>query len=295
MKLIRKCKNKLFAEWLLATIYGLLYLWHMINWKAITSVLCTVLLLMSCGNEDTTTEQFSTNPLQQDTAQWIALIKKYPDSLLLKENLIQLYRDQDQYPDAIRWTNAFLSNDSTNARLWEIYATLQFEHGDTLNAIKSMEKRTFYYLDLEGMQKLSTLYAISGNTHTDEALDWLRKNGNPQQEAERVFTEGLYRSSLLDWPGALLAYDQCLDLDPHILDAYVEKAYVLCKLGRQPEAIRCLEKGTVLHNNFPEGYLELGYLYQESKQIDKARACFQKALLYNPDFTEATEALAQLP
>ena len=251
-------------------------------------------LLISCGNNDSSESAANSLSANRDTGQLQVFIKKYPDSLMLKENLIQTFREMNQYPRAIAWTNTFLSSDSINPRLWEILSVLEFESGDTTAAIRAMEKRAFFSTDLEGMQKLSTLYAVSGNPQTDAALDWLRKNGDPKQEADRIFTEGLYRSSLQDWPGALQAYDRCLDLDSHILDAYIEKAYVLCKLGKKQEAIQCLEQCTLLHNNFPEGYLELGYLYQESKQIDKARTCFQKALLYNPEYTEATEALAQL-
>ncbi|MFM7709623.1 MAG: tetratricopeptide repeat protein [Ferruginibacter sp.] len=252
-------------------------------------------LFISCGNGESAETSANSLSASGDTGRLLASVKKYPDSLMLKENLIQTFRELNQYPRAISWANFFLKADSTNARLWEILSVLEFESGDTTAAIRAMEKRAFFSTDLEGMQKLSTLYAVSGNPQTDEALDWLRKNGDPKQEADRIFTEGLYRSSLQDWTGALQAYERCLNLDPHILDGYIEKAYVLCQLGKQQEAIQCLEKGTVLHNNFPEGYLELGYLYQESKQLEKARACFQKALLYNPDFAEATEALAQLP
>jgi len=252
-------------------------------------------LFISCGNNESTETSANSLSDNRDTGHMLASVKKYPDSLILKENLIQAFRELNQYPRAISWANTFLTTDSTNARLWEILSVLEFESGDTTAAVRAMEKRAFFSTDLEGMQKLSTLYAVTGNPQTDDALNWLRKNGDPKQEADRIFTEGLYRSSLRDWPGALQAYDRCLNLDPHILDAYIEKAYVLCQLNKKQDAIQCLEQCTLMHNNFPEGYLELGYLYQESKQTEKARTCFQKALLYNPDFTEATEALAQLP
>ena len=100
--------------------------------------LCFLLLFVACNEES---EKKTTTPvaelpkynMMQD------LIQKYPDSLILKENLIQYYRDSAEYSKAIEITSNYLKADSLNTKLWRIKGTLAAENEDTLLSIQCFE------------------------------------------------------------------------------------------------------------------------------------------------------------
>ena len=64
--------------------------------------------------------------------------------------------------------------------------------------------------------------------------------------------------------------------------------------GKYEEAINILNKATTLQNNFDEGYYWLGKCYEKLKKTDAAIESYKTALLYNPDYTEASDALGKL-
>src|SRR5690349_15074765 len=107
--------------------------------KQFLNVLMAALLLSACNNKS---EQEKTvdNTIPAQEKEMKDAIAQYPDSLLLKENLIQYYRENGNFDMAIAATNAAIAKDSINPRLWDIKAILHLEDGDTLASIKAYEK-----------------------------------------------------------------------------------------------------------------------------------------------------------
>src|ERR1700749_4984035 len=97
------------------------------------------LFIVSCNSDDTNdagTPATAASIPEQLKEQ----VKKYPDSILLRETLIQNYRDSGEYDSAIAETKTTIARDSLNGVLWEHLFWLYYEDQDTANAITSLEK-----------------------------------------------------------------------------------------------------------------------------------------------------------
>lgn len=221
-------------------------------------------------------------------------IAKFPDSLLLKEKLIQYYRDSDVYDKAIAATNETLQKDSNNARLWDIKATLHFENGDTANAIKSFEKAVQILPEPGYIMSLGSLYAQTKNSKALDVADVLMKDKNANAAKEAFFIKGLYFNYTGDKTTAISFFDKCLLLDHTFMFGYREKAIALYDFGKYDEALKVLNKAVALQNNFDEGYYWRGRCLEKLDKPNEAVEEYRTALMYSPDFTEAKDALERL-
>jgi len=94
--------------------------------------------VVSCNNKKQNDIPGRTVTTQEEKLK--AEIIKYPDSLILMENLVQYYREGGNYDEAVKTINQALQKDSSIARLWDIKAILSYENGDTATAIQAFEK-----------------------------------------------------------------------------------------------------------------------------------------------------------
>ena len=221
-------------------------------------------------------------------------VAQFPDSLLLKENLIQYYRENGNYEFALREVNNAIRKDSASIRLWDIKAILHFEDGDTLQSIRSFEKALRIYPSPEDMISLGTLYAQTNDARALSLADTLLLKFKPDATKQALFIKGLYYSFANEKMKAIGFFDQCLALDFHNMDAYREKAIALYDLKKYEEALEVLNRAITLENNFDEGYYYKGRCLEKLSRTDEAIEAYQSALMYTPDYIEAKDALARL-
>ena len=221
-------------------------------------------------------------------------ISTYPDSLLLKENLIQLYRDSGEYKAAIELVNNYLKTDSNNARFWEIKAVLHFETNDTIHAISSFENALKIHPDTDDMISLATLFAETKNPMALNIADSLLMRFKKQHEKEALFIKGLYFSATNKKEYAIQYFDQCIAIQYSFMEAYREKAIALYDLKKYNDAILVLTKAVTLKNNYDEGYYYLGKCFEKINNTQAAIEAYQKTLMYNPEFGEAQDAIERM-
>jgi len=249
-------------------------------------------IIMSCNNNDQKKTEEITPPSKEKEMQ--DAISKFPDSLLLREQLVQYYRDNGFYDKALATTDEALKKDSLNARLWDIKATLHFENEDTLGAIAAFEKAVSILPAPEYLMSLGALYAQTKNAKALIVSNLLAKTENGKRDKESVFIRGLYFSYTGDKAKAISFFDQCLAMDYSFMPAYLEKAISLYDLGKYEESVKVLDKAVTLQNNFDEGYYWRGRCLEKLNKPAEAIEEYRTALMYSPDFTEAKEALARL-
>lgn len=253
-----------------------------------------ILLLFACNtnnNNNINKEIISTKTLADSLTD---VIIQHPDSLLLKENLIQYYREQNNYEKAIKSTRGFIFNDSLNPRLWHIYAVLLLEQKDTVQAINTFRKTIDLYPNNVDLTYLASIYA---NQKNDKALiiaNLLLKDFKEISEKDAFFIKGLYYTNTNNKSAAITYFNQCLALDFNFMEAYREKAIALADLKKHKEAIVVLIKATTLNNHYDEGYFYLGEFYKKINNNSAAIESYNMAILYNPDNMEAKEALSQI-
>src|SRR6185312_7780405 len=151
------------------------------------------LLTVSCNNAEDEKKQSSSSSANSKEG-LKDLIKKYPDSLLLVQNLIELYRNEGSYDTALFLTDEQIKKDSGNAFLWDMKATLYFENGDTANTIKSLEHTVNIYPMPEYLIALGTVYAEVKDPKSLLIADDLLKNNKAKSGKDAMFIKGLYYS-----------------------------------------------------------------------------------------------------
>jgi tetratricopeptide (TPR) repeat protein len=249
------------------------------------------LILTACGADEKATEM---TVVKRTDEQMIEAIKAYPDSLLLRENLAQYHRENNQYSNAIAVVKEVLEKDSSNARFWDIRGTLELESGDTSSAILSYEKSIDINPLPEVVISLGVLYAQTRNPMAIGIADGLMQASKAAAEKEALFIKGLYNSYIGDKKTAITFFDKCIAMNYTFMEAHREKGVALYEAGMYEEAYKTLDKAVTIQNNFDEGYYFMGKCLEKLNKPVEAIQMYERALLYDPNYIEAKDALAKL-
>jgi tetratricopeptide (TPR) repeat protein len=263
--------------------------------KPLRSCLFILVLFTACNNKEPE-KKITDNSIQTSVREQVLKdsIAKFPGSILLKEQLIQYYRDSEDFDKAIAYANEILQKDSLNDRLWDIKATLYFENDDTLNAIKAYETAVQLNPQPRYIILLGSLYAQTKNARALDMADFLLKAKIADTDKEAFFIKGLYYNYAGEKIKAMSFFDKCLNLDYNYMIAYREKGIALYDMGKYEDAVTVLDKAVTLQNNFDEGYYWLGRCLEKLNKPADAIEEYKTALMYSPDYVEAKAALERL-
>ncbi|MDQ6903988.1 MAG: tetratricopeptide repeat protein, partial [Bacteroidota bacterium] len=241
------------------------------------AVISLAIIFYSCNNVG---EEKQNSISSSETKQSLQnAISQFPDSLLLVQDLIELYRNEGSYDSAIALTNAQIKKDSNNAYLWNMKATLHFENDDTVNAIKSLEHAVNIYPLPEYIVALGTVYAEIKNPRSLMIADSLLKMNRTKRGKDAYFIKGLFYTYSNDKNRAINYFDSSLQLDYTYMFSYREKAIALYDLGNYDEALKVLKRAVTVQNNFDEGYYWMGKCYEKLNRKADAIQSYQTALL----------------
>ncbi len=250
-------------------------------------------LFVACNSGDKTVNPPAAS--EQNAIQSIKnQIKEHPDSLMLKSNLIEAYRNQGYYDSAISIANQEIKKDSGSAYLWNIKASLYFENGDTMNAIGSLKRAIDIYPLPDYLVALGTVYAETKNPKSLNIANELLRVNKTKSGKDAYFIKGLYYNYINEPQKAISNLDSCLNLDFTYMYAYREKAIALYTEKKYGDAIKVLNRAVTIQNNFDEGYYWMGKCYEKLNKKDEAIQSYQSALLYDKDYIEARQALNRL-
>jgi tetratricopeptide (TPR) repeat protein len=221
-------------------------------------------------------------------------IAKFPDSILLKENLIQYYEDNDNVDLALAQTNDVLQKDSNNVRFWNKKGDLLFLNADTLNAIKAYEKSINIFPDPKIIMSLGALYAQTKSATSLALADALLIGKNAHAEKEALLIKGLYYSYTGEKQKAIFFFDKSLSFDYTFMPAYLEKGIALYDMNKLNEALLVFDKAVTVQNGYDEGYYWMGRCFEKLNKTQDAIDSYKSALLYDANYIEAKDALARL-
>jgi len=220
--------------------------------------------------------------------------KKYPDSITLIQNLAAYYLDMQNYDAALNTINNAIAKDSNNAELLDNESIIFAQKGDTLNAIKSLEKAVDKLAAPQYIISLGALYAQSKNPQALAMADALLFANKAGAEKEAYFIKGLYHSYNNEKEKAISFFDKCISINYTFMDAYLEKGIALYDLKKYSEAATVLQKAVMLQNNYDKGYYYLGRCFEKLNNKEDAIEAYKMALVYDPNYEEAQDALARL-
>jgi tetratricopeptide (TPR) repeat protein len=258
--------------------------------KIVLFIFSSVVFLFSCNNDEGGQQPAANNAVTPDL-QMQNLIKKFPDSLLLRDSLIKYYRDNGKYDNAITEVNNALARDSNNAVLWDMKATLHIEIEDTAGCIKAYEKAVSLSPMPDYLMSLGSIYAFTKNPKAIPVANQLIAQSNGKATKEALFIKGLYLSNTNNKQQAIGFFSQCLLLDYNFLFAYREKAIALYDMGNYDEAIAVLKTALKLHSDYDEAYYWTARCLEKQNKKVEAVANYKMAIQLSPDYEQAIKAL----
>lgn len=264
--------------------------------KKLIIFLSVLIIIASCSdaNNNSINTNNNTEDLPLQEKELISAVEKSPDSLLLKEKLIQYYVDNSNYGQAINAVDKFIKKDTGNARLWDIKATLHFQNKDTANTIKAFEKAIEIYPDPQYIISLGTVYAQTKNPLSLEMADALLQAPKANAQTQALFIKGLYYNYAGDKAKAITFFNACLQSDYTFLDAYTEKTIALLDLGKYTDALQCASMSVSIQSTYPDGYYWMGRCYEKLNDPNNAIENYKKAVQLDEDYIEARDALSKL-
>ena len=256
--------------------------------------ICFLLIIVSCHTKDQDPETVPKTDSVSSEAAMAASVRQYPDSIPLLENLVQYYFDTENYPAALSYINGAIARDSAQPELWDLQSMILVAKSDTLPAIHALENAVALYPDPRYIISLGALYAETKNEKALVMADALIAADKSHANEQAFFIKGLYYSFCNMKEKAIPFFDLALAQDSRFMEAYLEKALALYELKKYDEAATVLVKAVTLQNNFDRGYYYLGRCYEKLNKKEDAANAYRKALMYDPDYTEAQEALENL-
>jgi tetratricopeptide (TPR) repeat protein len=232
--------------------------------------------------------------LQSQASYLKAQIKIHPDSTLLIEELLQWYRSNNKYAEAIHFADSMIQIDERNKSLHRILAVLFYEVNDTPNAIKHFENAVAFSPQISDWLSLGSLYAGIKNIKSLSVADYIEKSDPEKYIKEAHYIRGTYFESLRDWQKAIEYFDKCIQTEFGFMEAYREKAICLIEMKKYEDALIVLNKAVTLNNRFVEGYYWMGVCYEKQSQLKLAIESYQQALMFDSSFEEAREATERL-
>ncbi|MFT3681011.1 MAG: tetratricopeptide repeat protein [Ferruginibacter sp.] len=247
-------------------------------------------LIISCSNNSKEAKADAAMPAQEKELR--ELIAKYPDSALLKENLVQYFRDNSNYSQAIEETDKILQKDSLSEKAWYMKAMLHSENDDTTQAINAWEKLVHINPNPEYIMSLGSMYATAKNPLALGMASLLMSN--PQTRYQALFIQGFYYNNAGDKERAIPFFDQCIAIDYTNMLAYREKAIAEYDAGKYLDALKTLELAVTVKQTYDEAYYWMGRCYEKLQQKEQAVKSYQLALQFNAGNIEAKDALAKM-
>lgn len=257
-------------------------------------IVLSVTVLASCSDEQSQGTSSSNAVVPAEEQRLRQAITDNPDSLILHEELIQYFRDNQNYSAAIQAADKLIQQDTSNARFWDIKAILHYENRDTVKAIQALERAVELDAQPEYIISLGTAYAETKNPLALEMARALMMSPAAKADLQAGFIEGLYFSHTAQYDKAIRIFDQLIRADYTNVMAYREKAIALLEQGKAADAVTVLETAIEVQSTYEEGYYWLGKCHEQLKDTRKAIAAYQQALQLDPQYIEAQDALGRL-
>jgi tetratricopeptide (TPR) repeat protein len=213
------------------------------------------------------------------------------DALL---KLAELYLYVKKYQLSIDYINKALKIDQYNSKGYFMKGMNYKEIGDTTLAISSMETAVEqdpkYYA---AYIQLGILYAAKKNPLAESYYNNALKLDPKSTEA--MYNKGKFYQDMGNWNAAILTYTNLLKVDPNFKYAHFNLGVIhLVNLKVYNEALKHFDTAILIDSQYKEAYYGRGTTYQAMGDIKRAAADYQQALIIDPHYEPAKQALKGL-
>ncbi len=252
-----------------------------------------LLFFCSCGDDSKSPQQ---NAAKDEVVSNLKeSIRQNPDSAGLRMRLINSLDSLHLYHEAISQADSLIKKDLNNNGLWFTKGQLQESNRDTAGAIKSYLRALAIYPSVEAQLSLANLYA---ETQNPEALaictSVKRMRMGRETEADCDFIAGIYYARKRNGTEAIKLFDEAINENYTLMEAYMEKGFVLYESKRYNEALAVFEKATTVNNTYADAYYWKAKCYEATGDKVNALTDYKRALGLDKSIAEAADAIKRL-
>ncbi len=256
----------------------------------------SLLLLMACNSQSKENKKGSPDKVLPEEISWLEkLAKQFPDSVGLQLRLVNALDSLGNYAPAITQVDALIKKDSGNFGLWFKKAQLSEQSKDTLNAIKSYSQAAKIYASPDALLSLANIYAETKNNKALELCQQvaeLRMGRAYQSHCD--FIAGVYFARTGDQKKAIRLFTNCINNNYTYMEAYMEIGFIYYDSKQFSDAVKIFQTAISVKNNYPDAYYWLGKSEEATKNNLVAIENYEKALSLDPKLIEADEAIKRL-
>ena len=262
--------------------------------QKILVIFCFVLI--ACNNQ-ANKELPNTNKYPAPIPALLKAVTQWPDSFALRYELVNAFDSLDFPLDAAASIDSILSfpGQEKNYDLWLQKAQLAERGEDTMQAIRAYNQAIRIYPNPDALLYLANILAEKRDSNALKVCNNIYREGaDKRQLSFAVFIEGVYYARTLQHAKAIEKFDQSIQQNYQLTEAYLEKAFILYEAKKYPEAIAVLDKANTVRSTVADVWYWLGKCYEAMQIKEKAIEYYSKALALDAQLKEAKAAIERL-
>lgn len=221
-------------------------------------------------------------------------IKQFPDNPNYERRLAEVYQQTGDNTKALEVYKDLVQKDSSDFEGWYNLGALQAETGDTLQAIRSLERSySIVPLNLSGLL-LANIYINKKDSRALPLIDHVIARDSAQMLTDALFLKGAYYAEMNQPQKAIEQFDEVIKRDWKITDAHIEKGIIYLKQKDFNKALEIFRMASTVSNTDADPYYWIGRTYEAQKNFPSAIENYERALSLDPDFIEARQRMNRI-
>ena len=219
--------------------------------------------------------------------------KLYPDNILTLLKKSEFYFILKQYEESMRSIDQILKIEPQNAEAYFMFGQNFVEQGDTARAINSYQTAVENDPDLlDAWIKLGQLQAALDNSIAEKYFDSAISIAPKNITVRHAKADFLADAGKLN--EAIAVYRGIVEIDLNYEDAYFNSGLLYLDLDSIPQAYKQFDICVKTAPLYIEAYYYRGLAAEFLGNKEQAKADYQKALGFAPDFVDAQEGLQRV-
>ncbi|MEJ7680828.1 MAG: tetratricopeptide repeat protein [Segetibacter sp.] len=199
------------------------------------------------------------------------------------------------YKEAISQTDSLIKRDSLNNGLWFTKAQLQEDNKDTAAAISSYTRAINIYPSVEAQLHLANLFAETKNPEALSICENVHRLGMGREtDADCNFIAGIYYARTGAGKQALQLFDQAINDNYTLMEAYMEKGFIYYDSKNYKEALKVIETAITVNNTYADAYYWRAKCQEALGNKEDALLDYKRSLGLDKQLKEAGEAIRRL-
>ncbi len=213
-------------------------------------------------------------------------IRQNPDRSDLYYARAELYYNNDGYDEAIEDLNKALAIDSTNVDYLHLLADVYLDYFRSRLALQTMKKAAGLYPDrIPTLLKLSEFQLIlKQHKESLKTVDQVLQQS--PQNAEGYFMLGMNFKEMGDTSRAINSFQQSVELDPEIIDAWINLGQLQAAKGNQI-ALQYFESAQAIDPDNMEVLHAKADYYADLGELSKAVDTYRQMVKIDPQYEQS--------